>query len=597
MSRRRVSLAAAQIAVLAVAMLAVIEVVGSVIAGRPVRALATLPNGTRILHVPMSWCVVRGTPAAVAPNVTSEGTTVADTNTDAVMWRRHERPTDNVFLPQASLSLRSSINNSWGTLNFPRIDDPDTGVGQQGDVVATFNRTAELTALETSCEQEYARLGRAGIGITAVNVNLWLDSGGVYRGQTGLGGCSYSGPAGSPCSSDFFIFVADNRWFYPTVPNRNIANFGTPFADPLDLIVAHETGHALNLQHRNNTAQVMNPSTVDNNGDLRVDNSQLSTTDVSTLRATAQNVPGLEIDPPRAFVPGPLLAMRRFDGPRRQALPGHLDLAALTLALDRRTGSAQIAQRLWGLLPCRSLGAAEYDYFADLDNKPRTGAPPGALSRLGLSSTFRGADLVARTTVVGGRRTGREFRTCRSRVEAWIVSDGKVVRAPPSAFDARIKTMRIQVPHFPVNNQPVPRPDQVDVLNTIELSLRNERLPIRIRQRAPVRLFVQVFAGKKRADRFGGRFILEHPRFPHCFPTGTGTPGRAVRITFDGLRPNREIHALLGPNEVLRGVQANRNGSGRIRLPIPRGTRRGNHLVTIGHDGLALTADCTVTVR
>jgi heme O synthase-like polyprenyltransferase len=121
------SLAAAQIAVLTVAMLAVIEVAASVIAGRPVRALATLPNGTRILYVPMSWCVVRGTPAAVAPNVTSEGTTVADTNTDAVMWRRHERPTDNGFLPQASVSLRSSINNSWGTLNFPLINDPDNG--------------------------------------------------------------------------------------------------------------------------------------------------------------------------------------------------------------------------------------------------------------------------------------------------------------------------------------------------------------------------------------------------------------------------------------------------------------------------------------
>ena len=226
----------------------------------------------------------------------------------------------------------------------------------------------------------------------------------------------------------------------------------------------------------------MTPSTVDNNGGPACGNSQLSTTDLGTLRATAQNVPGLEIDPPSELIPGPLLAMRLFDGPRRQAIPGHLDLTALTLSLDRRTGSAQIAQRLWGLLPCRRLGAADYEYFADLDNKPRTGASPHALSRLGLSSTFSGADLVARTTVVGGRRNGREFRTCRSRVDAWIVSNGRVVRAPRSAFNARIKTMRIYVPHFPVNNQPVPRPDQVDVLNTIELSLRNERLPIRIKQ-------------------------------------------------------------------------------------------------------------------
>src|SRR5258707_1239690 len=72
-------------------------------------ALATLPPPLfgpgpaypTVLHVPMSWCVVNGSPAQTAPNITSEGTNVTDNNTDAVIWRRHERPTDNVFLPQA----------------------------------------------------------------------------------------------------------------------------------------------------------------------------------------------------------------------------------------------------------------------------------------------------------------------------------------------------------------------------------------------------------------------------------------------------------------------------------------------------------------
>ncbi len=564
-------------------------------AGSPDRALAVVPGGTDILHVPMSWCVVRGAPAEAAPNVTSEGTTVADTNTNAVMWRRHERPTDNVFLPQASVSLRSSINNAWGTLSFPLIDDPDTSIGQPGDVAATLTRTAELMTLETRCESAYAALGRAGVGITAVNVNRWLDGGGVYRGQTGLGGCSWVGSPGSPCSRDFYIFVADNRWFYPTVPNRNIPGFGTPNADPLDLIVAHETGHALNLQHRNNTAEVMNPSIVDTNGDGRVDNRLLNSADVTMLRASARNVPGLEVDPPGEFRPGPVLAMRLFDGPREQALPGHLDLSALSLTLDTRTASAELTQRLWGLFPCRALGRGEYRYYADLDNRPGTGASRAALAGLGLPSTFRGVDLVARVIVAGGKEPG-SYRTCRSSGEVWTVRNGKVGRLQQPAFVARIRTMRTFLPHYPINGAPVPKVDSLDVLSMVELKLLNRFLPIRIREKAPIRVLVQVVADEKPLDGFSGRLILERPLFPHCFPAATGASGSTVEITFDGLRPNREIHALLGPNEVLRGVRTDASGSGRIQLPIPNGTSRGNHLVTIGHDGLALTADCTVAV-
>jgi hypothetical protein len=87
------------------------------------------------------------------------------------------------------------------------------------------------------------------------------------------------------------------------------------------------------------------------------------------------------------------------------------------------------------------------------------------------------------------------------------------------------------------------------------------------------------------------------PRFPHCFPAGTGKAGGTVQIAFEGLRPNREIHALLGPELVLHGVKTDATGSGRISFPIPAGTRPGKHLVTIGHNGLAITADCTLTVR
>jgi hypothetical protein len=178
-----------------------------------------------------------------------------------------------------------------------------------------------------------------------------------------------------------------------------------------------------------------------------------------------------------------------------------------------------------------------------------------------------------------------------------------LVALPPTAFDIQIQTLRMH-PHFAEvsDGRRLPRDFVAEVYDTINLSVNNRALPIGIRRGRAFRVGAVAIRGGKPTDQLGkrergGRFILQRPRFPHCFPAGPGAPGGVVDVAFDGLRPNREIHALLGPNEVLRGVSTDEQGSGRIGLPIPRGTPPGNHLVTIGHDRLALTADCTVTVQ
>jgi hypothetical protein len=563
-------------------------------------APATVPGGQTILHVPMAWCIVNGSPAQAAPNVLSEGTTVADTNTDAVIWRRHERPTDNVYLPQASISLRSAINDAWGTFNFPLLNDTDTSVGQTGDIVSG---SAEETALVNACDQSYAASGRAGIGITAVNVNLFRDGAGNYQGQVGVGGCGWVGSPSNGCTTDFFIIVGDNHYYYPTVTNRNIAGWGTPLADPLDLAVGHETGHALGLSHRSDTSALMNPSLVDNNGDGRVENTALNTAERALARMTAGNVPGLETDPARKFVPGPILAMRLVDGPQDSALAPHLDLAALTASLDRRSRRFHLAQRLWGLLPCKALRPVDYDFVSDLDNSAATGATGSQLAKLRVPGRLRGADLVARVTVRGSDRRGRDFSTCQSEVRAWVIRDRRVVTLRRGSFAARIRTVRF----YRLFTSPIDKPQAAlpplfrDVFNTIDFEVANRVLPNAIKAKRPFRATGQIVTARKIRDRLGKsergeRFVLQQPRFPHCFPAGAGTPGGTVPISFDGMLPHREVHALLGPTEVLRGVQTDGNGAGRLNFPIPKGTRPGNHLVTIGHDGLALTADCTLSV-
>ena len=590
------------------------------------QASAVIP-GPDVLHVPMAWCTLgTATPARAAPNILGEGTATADTNTDAVIWRRHERPTDNIYLPQATISLRSAINDAWGTFNFPLINDSDTARGVNGDVngwnVNTTGDPLEFTTAINNCDTAYTNVGRAGIGITAVNVNLFHDNANPandgntqmdYVGIIGWGGCAEA-PVGTCVTPyDGRIAVIDNNYLYPTVADRTFppspadpaGNLRFILTDPLDQLVGHEVGHALSLDHRTLSTALMNPGQADNNADSRTDNVALNATEVAALRANALNVPGLEIDPPGEFQPGSILAMRLMDGPRNRELQPGEDLAGVTASLDLKRQQLHTGAQLWGLLSCKPGTSTRVDYLLDADNKPATGASAGVMKKLGFTgSQFKGADLLVQATITGSKTAGRDFRTCQTKARAWIADGAKLTALPPARFDVQIQTLRMY-PHFsPLSNkQGQPKDIVAELWNTIDMRIDNRLLGKKaIRAKAPFRAQTLILGPQtKTGDQLGkpetgGRFVLESPRFPHCFPAAAGAPGGTVDVKFDGLRPNTEIHALLGPNEVLRTVKTERR-SRRYQLPIPAGTRPGLHLVTIGHDGLALTADCTVTVN
>jgi hypothetical protein len=592
----------------------------AVLALQSPQASAIVPGGTNVLHVPMAWCVLgTATPARAAPNILGEGTATADTTTDAVIWRRHERPTDNIYLPQATISLRSAINDAWGTFNFPLINDSDTARGVNGDVNGWNVNTdgAEFTTAINNCDTAYANAGRAGIGITAVNVDLFHDNANPgndgnttfnYVTVIGWGGCAEA-PAGTCVTPyDGRIAVIDNHYLYPTVANRNWPGTTTQFTltDPLDGLVAHEAGHALSLDHRALATALMNPGITDNNSDGRADNIALNAAEVTALRANAANVPGLETDPPGEFQPGSILAMRLMDGPRDRALQPGEDLAAVTASLELKRQQLHTGAQLWGLLSCKPGTSTRVDYFLDADNNAATGASAGVMTKLGFTgSRFRGADLLVQATITGSKTAGRDFRTCQAKSRAWIAQGAKLAAVPATRFDLQIQTMRVY-PHFAPssNGQAQPKDIVAELWNTIDMRIDNRLLGKKaIRPKVPFRAQAVIVGPQRKTGdplgkpETGGRFVLESPRFPHCFPAGAGVPGGTVDVKFDGLRPNTEIHALLGPNEVLRVVRTDAAGAGEIKLPIPAGTRPGLHLVTIGHDGLALTADCTVTVN
>ncbi|NJM31306.1 MAG: hypothetical protein HC855_15575, partial [Rhizobiales bacterium] len=170
------------------------------------------PGGIDLLHVPMAWCPVIGSPAQAAPNI------AGDTATDDLLWRRHERPTDNIYINTAGITFRSAINNAWTVLDFPQIADPDTTLATPGDMrgedVNAFG--VEFNALITACDAAYAAppLNRANIGVTAVNAGLFHDAAGMYVTTIGWGGCNQPMGNGTTCGApyDGRIVVIDNRY-------------------------------------------------------------------------------------------------------------------------------------------------------------------------------------------------------------------------------------------------------------------------------------------------------------------------------------------------------------------------------------------------
>ncbi len=552
-------------------------------------------NGQDLYHVPMSWCIVQGSQAQASPNV------AGDTVTDDLIWRRHERPTDFIYVNQAGISFRSAINDAWNVLDFPIIADPDTTLALPGDMrgenVNTFG--AEFNQMLADCDAAWAAMGRAGIGITAVNANLFHDGTGDYVGVIGWGGCVEDTLNPGFCVNpwDGQIAVVDNHYLHPSVADRTFPDgSGLQFTltDPMDQLVGHELGHALSLPHRASLTALMNPNPVDNvGGDGQSDNITLNNAEVTAVRNMALVANGLEIDPPDVFLKGAVVAATQVDAKRRERLPGHLDLAAVKVTLDTKDRTVSFGQRLFGLVPAR--GPAQSHWFLVDSDGPERGADADQLKRLGVPETsFAGADLVVRADVQRRRVKGA----------AWQVRDGQVMQLRRGV---RFRLLALVMhPHFadvkggkrppfaeakrgyPIHHIVAVTLQAADAQVAVDQTVNVHAIVGRPRGRAVDQLDVE-------DPRRGAPFRLDYPSFPHCFPRGAAAPGERVRVDIENLKPDRAFHALLGPRLVGRG-QTDGKGNGSIDLEIPKDTTPGLHLVTIGNDRTALTADCTVAV-
>jgi hypothetical protein len=570
-------------------------------------ALVTPPAAAsaQVYAVPVRWCVVaddangngrfdpgeRGAPAFTNPGH------VGEVDTDNVLWRRHERSSDAVFIPEAQVTFRSAIYNivEDAGLRFPIIPDPDPDPGTPGnvygDIVATpgTSPSSEWNAAHNACVNAWREAHGVGdIGVVVINANNQR----TYSGDSQPGIAAVGGRR---------MLLRDNAYLLPGSPLYNAVEF--PVADHVDKHFGHEMGHALaSLEHTCSVQNLMSTSRRDTDGDARVDNIHLSTSilqgtpaatesctssvnQVQAIRAAARAAPGCKIAGTNTDCT--VMSDVRADRIRDAPFP----LADLSLFYATRDGeTVRLVHE-----PMGPLGRSDYvgfdeflDFysFIDKDRDPATG---GGAEQLGVPVRFDGAEFATRVRIGMDRQGSFTFLAT-----AWHFAGG----AFTEVIDRRIRGYAAPV-RVLSETEEVRLTDKV----TIEVpasvfgsglsGFRVQAAVVHVRERTPRVLDLL----DEDPQRPGRTFRWESPTFPVCSVTpGTAPRLGAITILSTGLLPDRPVHLIFGDRHVANG-HAGADGSVTITTAIPAGVRDGQHLITVGTDGTALTADCIADVR
>lgn len=133
------------------------------------------------LEIPIRWCGVEGAPAMVDPG------SLGEASTDDVLWRRHERPSDRIYIPDANLTFRSAATAAIknGPQSFPIIRDPS---GSGGSLIGTGENTdAVILCRRAWMMGDPLYLDQNGNGVVDSGTDTLLSTGSALAGVVDLG--------------------------------------------------------------------------------------------------------------------------------------------------------------------------------------------------------------------------------------------------------------------------------------------------------------------------------------------------------------------------------------------------------------------------
>lgn len=428
-----------------------------------------------LIQIPLRWCAVDGSTAAVNPG------SLGEPDTDSVLLKRQERASDLVLEPGALITLRGAFTTSvTGSASFPIIADPKPPRNGRpdhlGDIVDPRQDVTELNTALASCRNAWdaiaTQFATPLVGPIALNIGQFVDlRGNPVTDLIGWGGYTTWAPKTEhPCDVESELITASGGFFAVA----DFSEIGEPDTDAK--LVAHELGHVLYLSHGNGEDDNGNgfydqrcdpwelpgapPETV-MHPDIRAATDAITPNQGNTSRKIASVYIGSQVETDGGMVNGPTLGDQRADGGGDVDAAG-VDLTYVELAQNQNRETVTLTQGLLGLVYPDEKN--EYFAFIDLDNDPTTGGEPGQdetlqpLSQLnggGPVTLVTGIELVTRVVVEPNRRAS---------VTVWRFDDGRFV-------DVTDERVEVQLTSPEGGEQPTPLFDVVTI--DLELGITN----------------------------------------------------------------------------------------------------------------------------
>ncbi|MDJ0628305.1 MAG: hypothetical protein QNJ44_08585 [Rhodobacter sp.] len=298
-------------------------------------------------------------------------------------------------------------------------------------------------------------------------------------------------------------------------------------------------------------------------------------------------IPDFLIDP---VVP-PLVSVRSDTLGEVAAPLQHLDIARVEVRVDNARATATLQVQTRRAFPRRWRDPSTFIFIVDEDSDPGSGASVELLTEQGIDTEFGGAELVGVVRLRGRAVIGVTVLRYDADAQSLVPVTDQRIRAVVERIEVTpdFPSSQIADPDFtPGRIRPIPSHEEIRLILPIEVLRLTEASRIR------AEFITQGPEGEILDRARPSRLDFVKPVFPECQVAPASAPqGGSVTVLASGLLPDRELHLLLGPDEVATG-RSDGDGRATLTLPIPEDARTGNRLVTVG--ALAVTADCIVTV-
>ena len=563
-------------------------------------------SAQNLIQIPVRWCWVEGSPSTEDPS------SIGEASAHDILWRRHERASDGIFIPEAEITFRSGYTTTIVPPTFYRINDTGTIGGALGDVRSDDGFTEFLTLIN-DCRAQWEEDYPDVVGITSLHINQFVNSDGTPSNVWGLGGVPHHSVQTSQDIGGRAMLV-DNSYLQTSC--------GNIWPDIDRKLVAHEYGHALSLQHGNGLdddhdgdldEDTDNDGHPNEPGDSRdsgangnvmqyqntcsdfassIDLTQSSENggtligQVEWIRDQANlHIPDLE--PGASTSP---LGSVKVDEIGEVPTEPYLDIDALTVTIEPRKDSTSFALSTFGLIPTDLDQTLNYYFLADLDNNPTTGITSGDLDEtISASTEFNGAELVGRVQL-----TLDGSGNFAVNPTVWKNENGILVQIPNNNnIKADVLTDLVAItPSIGTELTSYKEP----ISNIIVLTVSNEVRGLVTSDSLRLEAISENLntGASDNQNHVGKNFPLVPPEFPVCqVEPRVATFGQNVIAHAIGLSPSSPVHVILGDEEVATG-ETDSTGSVFLNFEIPQDTKTGLRLITVGTG--ALTSDCSLKV-